>query len=90
MNAPGMPSTIEFAAARLRRALGSRGIECITATDAGLCDDDGTNDAMLFFLLDGDWLTIAIAACHVPDGLSPHDLIETVMSASSSEPFTLH
>lgn len=80
MNAPGTPSTIEFAAARLRHALGSRSTDCITSTDASLCDDDGSYDAMLYFMVDGQWIAVCVAAAHVPDGQGPRDILRAVLA----------
>lgn len=83
------PRTIEIAAATLRRDIGDRDLACIDETDVCVCDDDGSNDVMCYYSIDGEWHATAVSAAAVPERATPRDVFDLVMRAAI-EPRTLH
>lgn len=81
--------TIEIAAATLRRDIGTRSLTCIDETDVCICDDDGTDDVMCYYSIDGEWHATAVSAAAVPERATPRDVFDLVMRAAI-EPRTLH
>ena len=89
MTAPSILSTIEHAAARVRRDIGSRGLACVSETDVSVADDDGSMDVMIYYMIDGKWHATCVSRDAVPDGLDPDDVLDIVLHAAV-EHRTLH